>query len=110
MISAKNPPTLLHDVYGFLKECLIEYNVPSLPSLSEQISFLFGKAGIESQFDYTRGLDHGAYIPLKIMYPNANIPVVAVSSLSSSLFFSFSSFALSFYRSRWSPLWTLHCT
>jgi len=77
--SAAQPP-LLYDYYNFPKEAYqIRYPCPGEPSLAKKIHQMLGLAGIASRLDATRGLDHGVFVPLKIMYPNANIPCVEVS-------------------------------
>lgn len=55
------------------------YPAQSDPGLVEQIQSLFTKYGIESTGNKTRGLDHGAWAVLKLLYPDADIPVVALS-------------------------------
>ncbi|MNN33570.1 LigB family dioxygenase [compost metagenome] len=55
------------------------YPAKGAPSISDQIQSLFTKHGIQSQLDGERGLDHGAWAILKLIYPNADIPVVALS-------------------------------
>ncbi|MEC2056530.1 dioxygenase [Peribacillus psychrosaccharolyticus] len=55
------------------------YSAPGEIELSDRIMTLLSKIGIYSVLDDTRRLDHGAWVPLKIMYPNADIPVIALS-------------------------------
>ncbi|MCB0996120.1 MAG: dioxygenase, partial [Acidimicrobiales bacterium] len=52
---------------------------PGAPEVAERIGELLGAAGIDHRLDPAHGWDHGVFIPLKVMYPNADIPVVAVS-------------------------------
>jgi 4,5-DOPA dioxygenase extradiol len=73
-------PSLIYDYYGFPKEAYeIEYPAPGSPELANRIFNLLGSAGIEAKLDDQRGFDHGLFVPLKIMYPDANIPCVQLS-------------------------------
>jgi 4,5-DOPA dioxygenase extradiol len=73
-------PSLIYDYYGFPKEAYeIEYPVPGAPKLADKIFNLLGRAGIDAQFDDQRGFDHGLFVPLKLMYPEASIPCVQLS-------------------------------
>jgi aromatic ring-opening dioxygenase catalytic subunit (LigB family) len=79
IIGGDTPP-LFYDYYGFPKEAYsIKYPVPGHPVLAKEIQKLFSKANIHSNIDLKRGFDHGVYIPLKIMYPEADIPCVQIS-------------------------------
>jgi 4,5-DOPA dioxygenase extradiol len=73
-------PALIYDYYGFPKEAYeIEYPVPGAPQLANKIFNLLARAGIDAQLDDQRGFDHGLFVPLKLMYPDANIPCVQLS-------------------------------
>lgn len=75
-------PELIYDYGGFPDEAYdIEYPAPGEPALAEQIFASLGSNAIEALLDDKRGFDHGLFVPLKIMYPNANIPCVQVSML-----------------------------
>lgn len=80
----KNPP-MLFDYFGFPPESY-EYNYPApgRPRLASRIQSMLDTAGIAARLDYERGFDHGVFIPLMLMYPQANIPCIQIS-LSSSL-------------------------
>lgn len=79
-ISSSNKPTMLYDYSGFPAETYkYQYPAPGSPILAEKIQSLLDKSGIESQLNDKRGYDHGVFIPLMCMYPDADIPVVAVS-------------------------------
>jgi aromatic ring-opening dioxygenase catalytic subunit (LigB family) len=82
-ISAQEKHTeLLYDYSGFPSEAYqIQYNPPGDRNLSKRIQTLLEQAGISAKLDEKRNLDHGVFIPLKLIYPNANIPVVAISVL-----------------------------
>ncbi len=75
-------PPLIYDYYGFTPEAYqIKYDAPGDPALAERIFLLLREAGIAARMDVRRGFDHGLFIPLKIMYPDANIPCVQLSLL-----------------------------
>jgi len=74
-----NPP-ILYDYYGFPESAYsITWPAPGEPMLAARVRDLLGKVGIESAADPTRGFDHGAFIPFKLTYPNAEIPTVQLS-------------------------------
>lgn len=83
-ITAGEKPSLIYDYYGFPEESY-HINYPCLgdPALAEQVHQLFGASGMVSQLDSDRGFDHGMFVPLKIMYPDADIPTVQLSLLHS---------------------------
>jgi len=84
-ITSGSNPELIYDYYGFPKESYeIQYPAPGEPELASRIHQALGQAGIESRLDDKRGYDHGMFVPLKMMYPEADIPVVQLS-LSASL-------------------------
>lgn len=79
-ITAGRFPSLIYDYYGFPPESYqIKYPCVGDPSLATDIHRMFGAAGIEARLDDARGFDHGVFVPLKIMYPQAAIPCVQVS-------------------------------
>jgi aromatic ring-opening dioxygenase catalytic subunit (LigB family) len=87
-ITSSSKPSMYFDYYGFPKETYeYDYPAPGSPDLAWKIRGLLESKGISSELDPKRGLDHGAFIPLMLMYPEADIPVVQVSldaSLSST--------------------------
>lgn len=73
-------PSLVYDYYGFAPEAYrIEYPSPGKPALAEQVYEALKGAGIDAKLDGQRGFDHGMFVPLKIMYPEADIPCVQLS-------------------------------
>lgn len=79
-IQSNPSPPLLFDYYGFPDSTYrIDYPAQGSPGLAERIAKLLARAGIASQFDTERGFDHGVFIPLKLVFPDADIPIVQVS-------------------------------
>ena len=75
-------PQLIYDYSGFPKESYaIEYPSPGNPELASQVFSLLQVKGINAVLDETRGFDHGLFIPLKIMFPDADIPCIQLSLL-----------------------------
>ncbi len=73
-------PDMFYDYYGFPDEAYsINYPAPGSPELAERISGMLAKNNIPSQIDAQRGFDHGLFIPLKLMYPDADIPSLQLS-------------------------------
>lgn len=84
MVTSRKQPGLIYDYSGFPEEAYaIEYPAPGNPELAEEVVGLFKSKGRTAWRHSQRGFDHGVYIPLKIMYPDASIPCVQVSLLSS---------------------------
>lgn len=74
-----NPP-LYYDYYGFPQESYeLEYPAPGHDILVEEVQKVLKKSGIESRTDSERGFDHALFIPLMLMYPEADIPCVEMS-------------------------------
>ncbi|MFQ3585992.1 MAG: class III extradiol ring-cleavage dioxygenase [Cyanobacteriota bacterium] len=80
-IQPKPPqPAALHDFYGFPPQLYqLRYPAPGDPALAARVNALLDAAGIPTQLDPEQGLDHGAWNPLLLIYPVAQIPVVQVS-------------------------------
>jgi len=82
LLGAQSPP-MFYDYYGFPKEAYeITYLSPGHPALAERIAGLLEKNNITARIDPRRGFDHGLFIPLKLMYPEADIPSLQLSLLS----------------------------
>jgi 4,5-DOPA dioxygenase extradiol len=80
IVSRAQHPETIHDFYGFPEELYkLRYTAPGAPELAQATVHLLQQAGIPVQLDDTRGLDHGAWVPLSLMYPNADIPVTQIS-------------------------------
>ncbi len=76
-------PSLYYDYYGFPEESYhIQYPVAGNPELAAKIQSLLAPKKIACHMEDNRGFDHGVFVPLKIMYPEADIPTVQVSLLN----------------------------
>ena len=79
-ITSGAAPELIYDYGGFPPEAYqIQYPCQGEPELAQQENKALNKAGISSVLDTKRGFDHGVFVPLKIMYPEADIPCVQLS-------------------------------
>lgn len=79
-VSATRTVPLYYDFWGFPERYYrVEYPAPGAPELAASVERLLGDAGHDVQRDEGRGLDHGAYVPLVEMYPEADVPVLQIS-------------------------------
>lgn len=79
-ITVGEQPELIYDYYGFPDHTYrLDYPAPGSPLLAERVESLLSAAGLASHREPTRGFDHGMFIPLKLMFPEADIPVVQLS-------------------------------
>jgi len=77
-------PGLIYDYYGFPPEAYrIEYPCPGEPELAKQVFQALEEAGLPARLDEQRGFDHGLFVPLKLMYPKADIPCIQLSLVNS---------------------------
>ena len=75
-------PELLYDYGGFPAEAYqIKYNPPGDINLANRIKSLLEQGGIQAKLNDQRNFDHGVFVPLKLIYPDADIPVVSMSIL-----------------------------
>lgn len=76
-----NPwPGMVYDYSSFPEHTYkIHYPAPGSPALAERVTGLIKAAGLPARIDAQRGFDHGAFAPLAVMYPEADMPVVQLS-------------------------------
>jgi aromatic ring-opening dioxygenase catalytic subunit (LigB family) len=73
-------PPLIYDYYGFPAETYeLRYNVPGDRALAARAAGLLRGAELNASIDGERGLDHGVFVPMKVAFPEADIPVVEMS-------------------------------
>ncbi len=78
-IGATRPVPLVYDFYGFPERYYrITYPSPGAPDVAQRVRELLGPTTTVRE-DPTRGLDHGAYMPLLFMYPDVDVPVLQIS-------------------------------
>ena len=79
-VSGASRPRTIHDFLGFPPQLYaLRYEAPGAPELAREIAEALAGAGLPAQLDEARGLDHGVWVPLSLMYPEADLPVVALS-------------------------------
>lgn len=79
VMTSERPP-MLYDYYGFPPESYeITWPAPGHPALAARVRELLGAAGFQTATDASRGYDHGAFVPLKLTYPDADVPAVQLS-------------------------------
>ncbi len=78
--TASPAPPLVFDYYGFPPHTYqLTYPAPGDPALARNIVALIEAVGLRAATDANRGYDHGVFVPLKVIYPDARIPVIEVS-------------------------------
>ncbi|AZE00319.1 DODA-type extradiol aromatic ring-opening family dioxygenase [Pseudomonas chlororaphis] len=79
-VSSNPQPQTWHDFGGFPAALFaVQYPAPGQPELAEQVAQLLRADSLPAQLDDQRPFDHGVWVPLSLMYPQADIPVVQVS-------------------------------
>jgi aromatic ring-opening dioxygenase catalytic subunit (LigB family) len=79
VMTAAKPP-ILYDYYGFPPASYaITWPAPGAPELAKRVRDLLEGAGIATAEDGARGFDHGTFIPLKLTYPEADVPTLQLS-------------------------------
>jgi aromatic ring-opening dioxygenase catalytic subunit (LigB family) len=73
-------PELIFDYYGFPEHTYrLAFDAPGSPALAKRVRELLGEAGFPTAEDPARGWDHGVFVPLKLVTPDTDIPVVQLS-------------------------------
>ena len=79
-LGAAPSPSTIHDFYGFPDALYrIRYAAPGDPGLARRAKTMLDAAGLSAREDAQRGFDHGAWVPLSLAYPNADVPVIQLS-------------------------------
>jgi len=79
-VSAGDRNETIHDFRGFPRALYeMSYPAPGSPAVAARVAQLLRAADIDCNIDRGRGLDHGAWVPLLLMYPHADIPVLQLS-------------------------------
>lgn len=79
-VSAAERPETIHDFSGFPRELYaMRYPAPGAPGQATRVRDALAKAGLSCAIDPGHGLDHGAWVPMKLMYPAADVPVLQLS-------------------------------
>lgn len=80
VVSGAERPETIHDFGGFSDELdRMRYPAPGAPDLAGRVREWLVGAGLACTVSPTRGLDHGAWVPLKLIYPEADVPVTQLS-------------------------------
>ena len=83
-VGAAERPALIFDYYGFPPSTYeLRFDTPGSPALAHRVRDLLAQAGLPAAEDAERGFDHGVFVPLKLALPDADIPVVQLSLLTS---------------------------
>jgi aromatic ring-opening dioxygenase catalytic subunit (LigB family) len=79
-LNVQEHPPLLYDYYGFPEHTYrLRYPAPGAPELASEVRELLGAAGIAVREESRRGLDHGVFVPFKLIYPHADMPILQMS-------------------------------
>ena len=79
VMSSARPP-MIYDYSGFPAHTYeIRYGAPGSPQLAGRVRELLEEAGFSARLDAERGYDHGTFVPLYAMYPDADVPVLQLS-------------------------------
>lgn len=80
LVTADRSPEMIYDFNGFEPELYrMRYPAPGDPALAERVVDLLSDNGIDSALAHDRGYDHGTWVPLMLLLPDADVPVVQLS-------------------------------
>lgn len=83
-VTSSPHPALIYDYSGFPPESYrLSYPAPGCPELARRVVEQLRRQGLEAREDAERGVDHGHFVPLMLMFPQADIPAFQLSLLSS---------------------------
>ncbi len=83
-VSTSPHPPMVYDYYGFPEHTYhLKYPAPGEPALAAKVKALLSQAGVNCREDGNQGFDHGTFVPLGLMYPDADLPIVLLSLKSS---------------------------
>jgi aromatic ring-opening dioxygenase catalytic subunit (LigB family) len=79
-VMASPHPPMIYDYSGFPAHTYgIQYPAPGSPALAQQVQGLIEAAGLQARLDTQRGFDHGTFVPMVAIYPDAQVPLVQLS-------------------------------
>ncbi len=79
-VNSQERPALLYDYYGFPEHTYrLQYPAPGAPELAREVRDLLRTAGFPAREESRRGLDHGVFVPFKLIYPQADVAIVQMS-------------------------------
>jgi 4,5-DOPA dioxygenase extradiol len=79
-VGSSAAPETIHDFGGFPAPLYqLHYPAPGAPALAQDAARLLASAGFDVTLDERRGLDHGAWVPMRYLFPRADVPVFQVS-------------------------------
>ncbi len=79
-VTGRAQPPLIYDYYGFPPHTYqLSYPAPGAPELASVVAQRLERHGVGAKVDHERGFDHGVFIPLKLVFPDADVPVVQLS-------------------------------
>jgi 4,5-DOPA dioxygenase extradiol len=79
-VSLANRLDTVHDFSGFPPELYeLRYPATGCPEAAREVAQAIAAAGLSINLDLSRGLDHGAWVPLRLMFPDADVPVIPLS-------------------------------